>query len=360
MAPIPPRTLMPRPQVRQQKKRGVALRTLVLPAGMVLGLMVVGFLSLPSILATDVRVAESSPIPEDTIGGRVFPVTVDPSAKTIVEDPQVNQLLSKRPTSLAASAGFGNDALNWIAVQIAHLRAYQFIAGAAGFNNLLITIHPGDRQEQVANAFGSTLGWTQKQKLAYVAANKSINPTLPEGTVVPGTYFISDTSPQGVAALLHDRFEKDIVSRYSTSTEDQVPLKDALTIASLLDRESGSWDDMRLISGVIWNRLFIGMKLQIDATLQYAEASGTKGAGGWWPSVEPKDKYIASAYNTYQHAGLPPSPIANPSLAAVLAALNPKKTNCLFYFHDSNGKFHCSVTYAEHVALLKQYYGQGK
>jgi UPF0755 protein len=57
---------------------------------------------------------------------------------------------------------------------------------------------------------------------------------------------------------------------------------------------------------------------------------------------------------------LPPTPIANPSVAAVLAALNPKKTTCLFYFHDASAGFHCSDTYEQHVALLKKYYGRGK
>jgi UPF0755 protein len=177
---------------------------------------------------------------------------------------------------------------------------------------------------------------------------------------VPGIYFASIDDPEGVATLVHDRFDADILSKYSPSTAEQVPLEQALTVASLIEREAGSWDDMRMISGIIWNRLFKGMKLQIDATLQYAEANQRAGKTGWWPSVEPKDKYIKSAYNTYQHVGLPPAPIANPSLAAVLAALNPKKTDCLYYFHDSHGVFHCSKTYAEHVKLLKKYYGQGR
>jgi UPF0755 protein len=102
------------------------------------------------------------------------------------------------------------------------------------------------------------------------------------------------------------------------------------------------------------------MNLQLDATLQYAKAQKSPIAGSWWPQVVPKDKYINSPYNTYLHAGLPPTPIASPSVAAVLAALNPVNTPCLFYFHDRNGNFHCTDTYAAHVALLKKYYGQGK
>ena len=68
--------------------------------------------------------------------------------------------------------------------------------------------------------------------------------------------------------------------------------------------------------------------------------------------MRPDDKYIESPFNTYSNKGLPPSPIANPSTDAIIAALNPKKTDCMYYFHDRKANFHCSVTYEEHVALL--------
>ncbi len=219
---------------------------------------------------------------------------------------------------------------------------------------------PAAGRSRSRNAFAQELGWTAAQRKQFLADAKKLEPTLPQGSTVPGIYFASVDEPDDVAGLVHDRFTDEILSRYSSSTEQQVPLEDAITVASLIQREAGSWDDMRMISGIIWNRIFAGMKLQIDATLQYSEADQTAGKGGWWPSVEPKDKYIKSVYNTYLHAGLPPAPIANPSIAAVIAALNPKQTDCLFYFHDSHGQFHCSKTYAEHVKLLKQYYGQGK
>ena len=118
-------------------------------------------------------------------------------------------------------------------------------------------------------------------------------------------------------------------------------------------------DAVRAISGIIWNRLFANMNLQIDATLQYAKANSTA-TKSWWPKVTPADLSRKSPYNTYVHSGLPPTPIANPSVAAVLAALNPLNTSCMFYFHDNAGRFHCSDTYTEHVTLLKKYFGQGK
>jgi len=345
---------MPKPRAPKKARR----RKVHLPlVPIVIGLFIVfaGVFSLPLILAADVKLAQQSPL-----DGQVFPVTVDPATKTITTDPKVEALLVTPPSQLPASVGVFHKAFQRLALKIASLPVYQQLASAAGVPSLFVSISPGMRQEQVATAFGSQLGWTSKQRAEFVASAKKLEPDLPQGSTVPGIYFASINNPDDVAALVHDRFSSEILSRYSSTTQEQVPLNEAITIASLIEREAGSWDDMRMISGIIWNRLFAGMKLQIDATLQYAEANQTSGKKGWWPTVEPKDKYIKSAYNTYQHVGLPPAPIANPSVAAVVAALNPKKTDCLFYFHDKNGRFHCSTTYAEHVKLLKKYYGQGK
>lgn len=326
-----------------------------MPALAAFCIVLAGVFSLPLILAADIKLSQRAPLE-----GKEFPVTVDPANKTIVENPQVEALLAEPPTALPASVGLAERAFRLLALKVASLPVYQQIAGAAGVPSLFVSVSPGTRQEQVASAFGAQLHWTAAERAEFLKAAEELEPDLPQGSTVPGIYFASVNEPDDVATLVHDRFDAEILSRYSTTTAEQVPLADALTVASLIQREAGGWDDMRLISGVIWNRIFAGMKLQIDATLQYAEADQKSGKGGWWPSVSPKDKYIKSAYNTYQHAGLPPAPIANPSIAAVLAALNPKKTDCYFYFHDAHGNFHCSETYAEHVKLLKKYYGQGR
>jgi UPF0755 protein len=131
---------------------------------------------------------------------------------------------------------------------------------------------------------------------------------------------------------------------------------DALTIASIIEREAGDESEMAVISGILWNRLFSDMRLQADTTLQYVRGTARN---GWWPVPRPRDKYLKSTYNTYLNKGLPPGPIASPSVAALYAALNPEKTDCFFFFH-SKGTFTCSVTYEEHVKKLKKIYGRGK
>ncbi len=320
--------------------------------------LVLAILSFPTLLTISVHNEQKNAF---SAMQEQFPVTVNPQDKTIVENPQVEAFLGSPGSPLQAAVGnvtnvFGNI-FAWIAIAIADSSWYQSIAAADG---RFVSITPGMRKEQVANAFANVLGWTENQKKKFLTASPYSPLPLPEGSFSPGIYLVNkDTTPLMAQALVNQRFSQDILAHYGTTTAEVVPLKEALTIASLIEREAGGPDDMRLISGIIWNRLFINMNLQIDATLQYAKANSVATAG-WWPRVLPADQFRKSPYNTYLHAGLPPTPIASPSVASVLSALNPKKTSCLFYFHDAARGFHCSDTYAEHVALLKKYYGQGK
>ena len=322
-------------------------------------LVVVAFFSFPSLLSFTIQ-QEQAPI---TSTPSQFPVTVNPKDKTIVENAGVNALFENNQSLFQAAAdNTGNvlwNVFTWIATSIDESAWYQSIAGVAGIQNHIVTITAGMRKEQVADAFGSVLKWNSKQKKAFLTATASSTLPLSEGSFEPGVYSVdTGMTPATVQDLVNQKFTDDILSHYGTTTAQIVPLNDALTVASLIQREAAGPDDMRIISGIIWNRLFANMDLQIDATVQYAEAN-KETSGSWWPLVSARGLSIKSPYNTYVNPGLPPTPIANPSVAAVLAALNPVNTPCMFYFHDKMGQFHCSNTYTEHVALLKKYYGQG-
>jgi len=290
-----------------------------------------------------------------------FPVTVDPQRKLIVENDQVNALFENEKSPLQAAVENTGGAF-WgifelIATTISGAPWYQSLAAA---NVRFVTIEPGMRKEQVAKAFASALLWNSNQKKEFTTAAPASALPLIEGSFSPGVYSVEvGMKPAEAQALVNARFSEEILSHYGTTTAEIVPLDQALTIASLIQREAGGNDDMRVISGIIWNRLFTNMNLQLDATLQYVKANNTS-VSSWWPIVVHSDLFRKSPYNTYLNAGLPPSPIANPSVASVLAALNPVNTTCMFYFHDNAGQFHCTDTYAQHVALLKKYYGRGK
>jgi UPF0755 protein len=326
----------------------------------VLGILIisVAVFSLPILLASTLQYVEA---PSSNTALTQFPVTVDPRNKIIVESAQVNALFASHQSPFqAAVENTGSTLWNifeWLATTISSMPWYQSLAATDG---RFVTITPGMRKEQVAGAFGKALLWNTKQEKAFVTADASSTLPLVEGSFLPGTYLVTvGTTPAEAQKLIDDRFTQAVLTHYGTTTAEVVPLDQALTVASLIQREAGGADDMRIISGIIWNRLFANMNLQIDATVQYAKANNET-HGSWWPRVTPADISRKSAYNTYLHPGLPPTPIANPSVAAVLAALNPVNTSCMFYFHDKAGQFHCSDTYAQHVALLKKYYGQGK
>ena len=315
--------------------------------------------SFSALLALNIRLEQDQPLPTTF---EQFPVTVDPKNKLIAENEEVNAFFEDARSPYQAAVGNVQNVLGnvfeWVALTVSAVPWYQSLAAAAG--NRLVAITPGMRKEQAANAFASALGWDNKQKREFLAAREGSPLPLPEGSFSSGIYSVTmGATPATAQALVNQRFTKEVLSRYGTTTAEIVPLDQALTIASLIEREAGGPGDMRFISGIIWNRLFVNMNLQIDATLQYAKANRVETAS-WWPKVVPADRFRASPYNTYLHPGLPPTPIANPSVASILAALNPKNTSCLFYFHDAARQFHCTDTYAEHIALLKKYYGRGK
>jgi cell division protein YceG involved in septum cleavage len=298
------------------------------------------------------EVAEPKPVTEGL--AEPFPVSVDPLAQTITQEDLLNNLVVE---TLAVSDEKPDTLSEKIVAFFYRKEWYQNLASPV---SRVIVIWPGERKEEVVQYTGDVLRWDAKERAEFSKLVSTSEPSLSEGKFYPGQYVAHrEATPEEVAALINEKFDTDVLSRYTPEVEQKVPLADALTIASLLEREASDFENMREISGVIWNRLFIDMPLQLDATLQYAKA-GTKGEKSWWPVPKPADKYLKSPYNTYANAGLPPGPIANPSAAAVLAALNPHPTDCLFYFHDRKANYHCSLTYEEHVRKLKISYGRGR
>jgi len=108
-------------------------------------------------------------------------------------------------------------------------------------------------------------------------------------------------------------------------------------------------DDKKIVSGILWKRIAIGMPLQLDATINYITNKSD-------PSVKIKDTKINSPYNTYKYIGLPKGPISSPGTASITAAIYPKKTNYWYYLSD--GVTHFSETFAQHQAAAVKYLGR--
>lgn len=214
-----------------------------------------------------------------------------------------------------------------------------------------ITFPPGWRKEQIAEYLARKLNWSEEEKQHFITVDTAPSFEEIEGVYYGDTYLIpSDQDPAQVAARLRDRF-REVFAPYAAQTvEKNVTWTEALIMASLIEREAAR-NDKRLVSGILWNRINDGMRLQVDATLQYVRGSEEN----WWPTPRPEDKDLESPFNTYRNEGLPPHPIANPSIESIEAALNPQDTNCLYYLHDLDGEIHCSPSYDGHRANVDRY-----
>lgn len=209
-----------------------------------------------------------------------------------------------------------------------------------------IILVPGLRVEQVAERLSKKFNWDENKTKDFLLNAR-------EGYMFPDTYLLNvDYSGREAAQKMISNFNEKFDAQLQNDLFSQNVRNDtAIKIASLIERESGSDNDKALIAGIIWNRLNINMKLQIDAATQYIIGS----AKDWWPHVKPSDHKIDSPYNTYIYKGLPPSPIANPGLASIKAAVYPQDSECFYYLHDYGKNIHCSITYEEHLENIETY-----
>jgi UPF0755 protein len=138
----------------------------------------------------------------------------------------------------------------------------------------------------------------------------------------------------------------------------QAPLNftqnEVMTLASIVSHEASTAQDMKMVAGVLMNRLNIGMPLQSDVTLQYAKGYDRQ-LKTWWPEPKAADKAIVSPFNTYMNRGLPPHPICNPGSDSIIAVLQPAKNNFIYYLADSQGKVHYAATLEEHNKNVDKY-----
>ncbi|HWH06972.1 MAG TPA: endolytic transglycosylase MltG [Candidatus Paceibacterota bacterium] len=208
-----------------------------------------------------------------------------------------------------------------------------------------ITVKPGMRKEQIADMLVDYLSWSPEERDEWLTVHTAPTPSFVEGVYYPDTYLIpSQLSPKEVADRMRTRFQEVFAPYANEAFLENKSWTDVINLASIVEREAAK-NDKALVAAILWNRLAIDMPLQADATLQYVKGNAEN---GWWPVPKSEDKFLESPFNTYQYKGLPPHPIANPSLDSIHAVLNPESTNCIYYLHDSNGQIHCSTNYAGH------------
>lgn len=171
-----------------------------------------------------------------------------------------------------------------------------------------------------------------------------------EGFLFPDTYTVeNDVEIEEILSLMANTFdEKLTASMRAQAAKMDLSIYDLITLASLVEREVRFPEDRAIVAQVLLKRLKLNMPLQTDATLQYLMDTPKE-------EVTIEDTQIDSPYNTYQHVGLPPGPIANPGMAAIEAVLHPADTDYLYFVADRSGHNHYAYTYEEHLNLVNKY-----
>ena len=214
-------------------------------------------------------------------------------------------------------------------------------------------------------------GWTFRQIMESMQHDDHIGQTLkpadyaglihklggpagmsPEGWFYPNTYFFSNgASELSILRRAYEAMHRYLELQWSERAPD-LPLKtpyQALILASIVEKETGDARERPLIAGVFINRLRKGMRLQSDPTVIYGVGTSYKG------DITYKDLRRDTPYNTYVHYGLPPTPIAIPSPAAIHAVLHPAHTEYLYFVAKGNGTHVFSRTYAEQEREVAKY-----
>lgn len=208
----------------------------------------------------------------------------------------------------------------------------------------MITVRPGQSSSEI---------------VAMLKADRSLRGVVgappAEGSLLPGRYPVKpgDTI-QGVLAQMQSAMNAAIADAWTNRPDGSV-LKssdEVLVLASIVQREVAVDDEMPVVASVFLNRLSKGMRLQADTTVIYALTGGPAKLGR---SLTRRDLKVESPYNTYERSGLPPTPIGNPSRAAIRAVLRPARTNYLFFVADGKGRHRFSEDLAGHDRNVAQW-----
>ena len=198
-----------------------------------------------------------------------------------------------------------------------------------------ITITEGMDSREVAKLVSSRIPTIGESVLVNEMVSK-------EGYLFPDTYFIPLSATSGeVVNMLSSNFDRMIAGVNLESSLTSKKRNDIITMASILEGEARDEKDKKIVSGILWKRIRLGMPLQVDAAFSYINGKASK-------DLTVQDLAVDSPYNTYLYKGLPPGPINNPGLESIEAAMFPTENPYLYYLSDKDGVMHYAKTFEEH------------
>ena len=170
-----------------------------------------------------------------------------------------------------------------------------------------------------------------------------------EGLLFPDTYFVSkDFDAKKFTDLLIKTFNEKTKSLEEQSQGHFLTWDEIIILASILEREANSEESKKMVSGILQNRLKLGMALQADATIEYALDKPLA-------SLTPTDLELDTPYNTYLYNGLPPTAIGNPGLKAIEAVIHPTESEYYFYITGHDGNFYYAKNFDQHRENIARY-----
>jgi UPF0755 protein len=257
--------------------------------------------------------------------------------KHLIRSPRALELLLRLTNSVAVAGDY-----LFRAPEIMTTIARRLASGDYGITSVKVTIPEGATTYEIAKLIARQIPDFDTKTFI-----KQAQPQ--EGFLFPDTYYFQPT-------WNIERIIETLTKQFRIATKPLTPLlnrsgrtlEQVVIMASLLEREARTTESRRLIAGILWKRLDIGMPLQVDAVFPYIIGRNTF-------QLSRTDLATSSPYNTYRYRGLPIGPIANPGLDALTATLTPIGSDYWFYLSDRFGTFHYAVDFAEHKRNKAKY-----
>ncbi|WP_379923532.1 endolytic transglycosylase MltG [Erythrobacter sp. R86502] len=276
-----------------------------------------------------------------------FTIPAGASVASIAEKLEAEGLISSASSFVLQARVFGADT---------PIQAGEFLLSPdMGQGDILAAFQNGDvirRFITIPEGMPSVLVWERLMAEPLLTGEV---PVPPEGSILPDTYsFERGQSRASLVEQMQTAMDRALAEEWAARKPGIAvdTMRDALTLASIVEKETGKPEERRMVAGLYSNRVRTGMKLQADPTIIYPITKG-KPLGR---RIKQSEIAAVNGYNTYTRVGLPEGPITNPGRASIAAVLNPQTTQALYMVADGTGGHWFADTLAEHNANVAKWY----